>query len=132
VEAIALDTTFLIDLQNDRRGRANPSGATRFLGENRGLLLCLPAVACGEYLEGFDDPEGAEAMTLISRLRLLPVDAEVCREYARQARRLRGQGNLIGANDLWIACTALRHDLPVATRNREEFSRVSGLQVIPY
>ena len=36
---------------------------------------------------------------------------------------------LIGANDMWIAATALAKGLGVATKNRNEFSRVPGLQV---
>jgi tRNA(fMet)-specific endonuclease VapC len=35
----------------------------------------------------------------------------------------------IGAHDLWIAATALAHDLGVATRNASHFGRVPGLSV---
>ena len=45
---------------------------------------------------------------------------------------LKRQGQLFGANDLWIAATALAHKLPLVTRNRTRFERVPGLDVRPY
>jgi hypothetical protein len=58
VERVALDTTFLIDLQNEHRGRGAPAGAVAFLRAHASTDLLLPSVALGEYLEGFDDPTG--------------------------------------------------------------------------
>jgi predicted nucleic acid-binding protein len=46
--------------------------------------------------------------------------------WAQLARR----GELIGAQDLWIAATALAHGLAVATGNADEFRRIPGLRVI--
>ena len=37
-----------------------------------------------------------------------------------------------GANDMWIAATALAHAQPLLTRNAREFARVPGLQVESY
>lgn len=39
---------------------------------------------------------------------------------------------MIGANDLWIAATALANEVAVVTRNDREFSRVEGLEVFGY
>ena len=39
---------------------------------------------------------------------------------------------MIGANDLWIAATALANGVAVVTRNESEFSRVDGLRVLGY
>jgi predicted nucleic acid-binding protein len=36
----------------------------------------------------------------------------------------------IGANDLWIAATALAHGRPPLTRDEAHFPRVSGLRVM--
>jgi tRNA(fMet)-specific endonuclease VapC len=47
-------------------------------------------------------------------------------------RFLKTRGQLIGANDLWIACHAVRHGVPCVTRNTEEFRRVPGLVVLTY
>lgn len=57
MERIALDTTLLIDLQNERRSRGTKRGAVAFLEAHERSELFLPSVALGEYLEGFGDPE---------------------------------------------------------------------------
>jgi tRNA(fMet)-specific endonuclease VapC len=44
---------------------------------------------------------------------------------------LETQGNLIGAHDLWIAATALRHGMDVATANIRDFGQAPGLDVVP-
>jgi len=38
----------------------------------------------------------------------------------------------IGTNDQWIAAASIRHELPLVTANVAEFSRVDGLEVLPY
>ncbi len=132
MESLALDTTFLIDLQNERRSRGHPTGATDFLTKHQSVELLLPAVALGEYLEGFADPSGKAAQELIAPLRVLPVTAETALVYAAVVRSLRAKGRLIGTNDLWIACTAKVANLPLVTRNVSEFERVPGLVVVGY
>ena len=132
MERIAIDTTFLIDLQNERRARGKSRGATAFLRAHATSELLLPAVALAEYLEGFEDPASPQARALVSRLDVLAVTAEVAALYATTARELRQSGRLIGTNDLWIACTARAARLPLLTRNVSEFRRVSSLEVIGY
>jgi tRNA(fMet)-specific endonuclease VapC len=48
--------------------------------------------------------------------------------YAAIRHHLEEHGQIIGANDLMIAATALAHDLTVITHNSDEFSRVPGLK----
>jgi predicted nucleic acid-binding protein len=132
VGRLALDTSFLIDLQNEHRGRGARVGAIDFLRSQAATELLLPSVALGEYLEGFADPDAAVARALISPLRVLEVTADVARTYAKTARMLREAGLLIGTNDLWIACTARVAALPIVTRNVAHFERVPDLRVVAY
>ena len=132
MERLALDTTFLIDLQNERRARGQARGAAAFLEAHQATRLLLPSVALGEYLEGFDDPAGDAAQALVKHLDVLPVTIDVAQLYARTARALRSAGRLIGTNDLWIACTAKAAGVPIVTRNVAHFRRVPQLGVVGY
>ena len=132
MERVALDTSFLIDLQNERRGRGGVVGAIAFLEAHPDTELLLPSAALGEYLEGFADPSSAAARARTAPRRVLAVTAEVARHYAAVASALRDSGQLIGTNDLWIACAARVAGIPVVTRNVAHFRRVPGLTVVAY
>lgn len=132
MDRVALDTSFLVDLQNERRRRGSPRGAIAMLREHQDVQLLLPSVALGEYLEGFSDPDSDEARALVGGLNVIDVTHEVAALYASAARSLRESGQLIGSNDLWIACTARTAGVPIATRNVEHFRRVPGLEVVNY
>lgn len=132
MERVVLDTSFLIDLQNERRRRGAPRGAIDFLRAHPELELLLPAVALGEYLEGFDDPDGPAAQAVVAPLRVLAITHEVARLYALTTRALRASRRLIGTNDIWIGCTALAADAPLLTRNVGDFRRIPGLEVVSY
>lgn len=132
MDRVALDTSFLIDLQNERRGRGSPRGAMAMLRANQSAQLLLPSVALGEYLEGFNDPHSVEARVLVDRLDVIDVTGVVASLYASVTRSLRDAGRLIGSNDLWIACTAKAAAAPIATSNVEHFARVPGLEVVRY
>nr|HRC88241.1 type II toxin-antitoxin system VapC family toxin [Thermoanaerobaculia bacterium] len=67
---------------------------------------------------------------LLAPLQVLPLTLEVCWEYGKADRYLRANGLQIGANDLWIAATALANSMPVVTGNERHFRRVPGLEVI--
>jgi predicted nucleic acid-binding protein len=61
----------------------------------------------------------------------LPFDAECARAFGRVAAALRGSGRTTRARayDALIAATAMRHDLPVYTRNPDDFSGIDGIIV---
>lgn len=68
---------------------------------------------------------------IIANLQILPFDTESARIHAQVFALLAAQGQMIGAHDLMIATTALRHDCAVLTDNLSEFKRVPNLTVIP-
>lgn len=128
---LSLDTSFLIDLQRERTvGRTGPAHA--LLERDPEVELFLPAVALGEFAEGFDDPDHP-VLRLARELHvLLPTDERTALEYGRLARDLRGKGRLIGSDDLWIAAASLRHELPLVTADTAAFGRIRGLEVVGY
>lgn len=130
MEPLIFDTTFLIDFQRERQH--GEGGAHDFLRENRDRLAFLPIVAVGEFREGFDRPDDPAFLSIVESFEILPVGSRVAEIYGCEARRLRRSGKLIGANDLWIAATALEKSAPLVTRNLENFARIKNLQLQGY
>lgn len=130
-EKIACDTTFLIDLQRSRRNRSGVA-ARQFLERYVGSRFFLSVIALGEFAAGFADERDTALVEIRRHFAVLPFDEAVALTYRTIFRELRRAGNLIGANDLWIAATALRHGLPLVTAHHPEFSRIRQLRVLRY
>ena len=125
------DTSFLIDLQ---RAERNPrhQAARLWLAANPELEIALPAVVLGEFAEGFENAAHPVLEHYRKTHRIVAVDEVVAMSYSRISRKLRTDGKLIGANDTWIAATALAHQAPLLTRNGDHFRRVGGLGLMEY
>jgi tRNA(fMet)-specific endonuclease VapC len=80
----------------------------------------LPAAAAS--------PRIAALAQLLSPMHSLPFDSACAVQAARIRVELEAAGTPIGAHDMLIAATALRHQATLVTRNVREFSRVPGLQ----
>ncbi|MBK9490750.1 MAG: type II toxin-antitoxin system VapC family toxin [Haliscomenobacter sp.] len=61
---------------------------------------------------------------------ILPFDAVVNEKAVEIYQTLKSSGNLIELRDLFIAASALAHDLPLATLNVKHFERVNGLFLV--
>lgn len=130
-EILSFDTCFLIDLEREqRRGVKGPAGM--FVNHHLEAECRLSLVVFGEFAAGFECLDHPRLEVVRKGFELIATDEQTALVYARLYRQLRDQHRLIGANDLWIAACAVRHDLPLVTRNHGEFSRVPGLQVIAY
>ncbi|MEX2382371.1 MAG: type II toxin-antitoxin system VapC family toxin [Opitutales bacterium] len=126
--ALILETTFLIDF--DRERRTGPTAV--FLKEHADFRLFITHTIAGELAAGKSLSAGEKWQAFIAPFHILPFSEEVDWEYGKAYRFLQANGVMIGANDLWIAATALVHDVPLVTRNLDHFRRVPGLNVLPY
>jgi|SRR6516225_9996728 tRNA(fMet)-specific endonuclease VapC len=61
---------------------------------------------------------------------VLPFDDILAWRWAELSANCRRSGNMMSSSDLWIAATALRHNLPLVTHNRRHFANVPGLTII--
>ena len=129
--ALILESTFLIDLERAHH-RGVPGPAVAFLELNQDARLYLPFVVAGEMAAGISMRDRARWESFLAPFYVLPSTPEVSWQFGRAYRHLRDNGNLIGANDLWIAATGLAYEMPVVTRNVEHFRRVPGLEVESY
>ncbi|MFV0338723.1 MAG: type II toxin-antitoxin system VapC family toxin [Chthoniobacterales bacterium] len=127
---IAVDTSFLIDFERARKSR--DLQIQSFLEANQENEFCLSITALGEFAAGFESLREEAYLRVRRSYFLLDHDEIVAWKYREIFRNLKSKGSLIGANDLWIAATALRHEMPLVTRNVREFSRISSLQVLSY
>ncbi len=70
----------------------------------------------------------ARVEALATQLPILICDVEVAWRYGEIKKALRDKGRPIPENDIWIAATALKHDLTLVTRDGH-FGEVAGLKV---
>lgn len=128
---LILETTFLIDLEREvRHGIGGPAHA--LLEREADTPLHVSFTIAGELAAGTSLGQRSRWEEFLSPFRVLPATLDVCWHYGEIYRHLQRNGMLIGTNDLWIAATAIAHEMPVVSRNRVHFSRVPGLEVIAY
>jgi len=123
---LILDTCFFIDEQ-----RKQPEPAL-FLRSNQNARLYTTVINAGELASGINPSKLDRLWTRLIHFELLEITPAVVVQYGAAFQRLRGNGLMIGTNDLWIAAIALANDLPIVTRNTQEFSRVPNLKVVSY
>ena len=97
------------------------------------------AISIITYMETYQgvlrspNPVAAEAApeAFVLAVPVLTIFQAVARRYAQVRETLRAQGRRVNqcALDRIIATTALEHDLIIVTRNQEDYSGISTLQV---
>ena len=66
-------------------------------------------------------------LLFLSRITILPFDADAAFDYGLIRQHLQSQGMVIGGNDMLIAAHAKAENLVLVTHNTREFVRVDGL-----
>lgn len=125
---LVVDTSFLI--ARWRAGHSSPEQA--YIDAHPDMAVVMPWIVKAEFLRGaaVAGHTADDVNAFIRRFPTLWADDETVRSYVQIHVALRRVNQMIGPHDLWIAAAAIRHGLPLLTRNRDEFSRVAGLEVI--
>lgn len=121
---VVVDTDLLIDFL---RGRGDGVAVVRDL--LRARRLRLTAVTAFEMRLGTDFLARRGEILRLFRSRTVPLDLSSALRGGEVAATLRQRGQDIGTADCLQAGICLRHDLPLATRNRRHFERVAGLRL---
>ncbi len=125
-----LDTSVLIAVESGRSLRA----------EAMPNVTEISVVTKAELRVGIFAAENIETrdrrlMTfeLANRIVSLPIDEAVSRAWAQMRAYVNASDQKVGVNDMWIAATAVAHEIPVLTKDGDfdALSGVAGLTVIP-
>lgn len=125
-----LDANFLISRWRD----GEKSAAAKWLKANSDLVVGLPWIVKAEFLRGASvaGHERHEVRKFLDRFPVAWPDEETLDLYALQFAELRSANSLPGPHDLWIAVSALQHQVPLVTRNTAEFGKIKGLPLESY
>ncbi len=130
---VVVDTSALIAFE-----RAD-AGFDRLLDEHGGEVVALPAIVLAELLAGArlvgSGEEAVRARSsiehLLARIPLVDFGREIAERWAELVVELRRRGEVIPANDLQVAATAVHLGFGVLVGDRDEahFRRIAGLRV---
>jgi tRNA(fMet)-specific endonuclease VapC len=121
------DTCIFITRQN------HPKVADRFRRQRSGHLG-MSVVTYGEVRAGAENsnrsPRTLQSLEqFIQTVPVLAMEPEVAHYYSQVRLDLQRRGQIIGANDLWIAAHCLQLGLTLVTNNEREFSRIPNLAI---
>jgi tRNA(fMet)-specific endonuclease VapC len=122
---VVVDTDLIIDFL---RGRGDGAKLVRTLIIERRLRTT--AVTAFELRVGADFLPRRDDIVRLLRTRTVPLDLAAALRAGEIAAALQRSGQVIGQADCLQAGICLRHDLPLATRNRKHFSRVADLRLV--
>jgi predicted nucleic acid-binding protein len=124
---ILVDTTILI--HHLRKLKKEDTHFIRAIRRFNNLYISVMTLYEVEF--GYErDKRPSELSELLPFLKLLPIDDPTARQAASLHSDLIAQNKDIGIRDVFIASTALVHQLPLLTLNIKHFERVPALSLI--
>lgn len=108
----------------------------RFRDYLQGATLALSFTSVGELWygaikRGWGERKVADLESAMRPYAVLPYTRDLARRWGELRVQLEKGGQPLPDNDLWIAATALYHEIPLVTNNRGHFERVPGLRLLP-
>lgn len=128
-----LDSTFIIDFL---RGQSDAIRLMEILRQGSAPLGVTPITTFelfhGVGLASRRDREEQKVEQLLDNLLVFPIEPEGARMAGLILAGMQRAGEPISTLDLLIGCTAVHHGQAVVTRNRRDFDRVPGIEVLAY
>jgi tRNA(fMet)-specific endonuclease VapC len=112
-----LDTSVIIDVLNDKRGR--PAFLLELLAEGH-LLACCP-INVTEVYAGLRPKEEIATEALLTSLLYFPITLPVARSAGELKREHRRKGITLNLGEVVIAAVALSNQLTLLTDNVKDF-----------
>lgn len=107
----------------------------RFRGAIESCRACVSFATVAELYKGAEKQgwgatKIAQLETHLETALVVPYDIELSRTCGRLLASREKQGLKMEEFDAWIAATALRHDIPLATNSRRHFEGIERLVLI--
>lgn len=125
-------TSLLIDTNAYAAFKSGAADAVSVI--QKASMVVVNSVVLGELLSGFAlgsraNANRAELARFLdsSRVAVCPLDRDTAEHYAAIYARLRKAATPIPTNDMWVAASAIQHDLSLFTFDRH-FRAVAGLR----
>jgi len=125
-EVILLDTSILIEYYRKK----DKSKSTLFCLTNADSKFAVSAITLFEIYTGANHEQLIFWNDFFQEITIIPFDSEVAIKAADINKELKQIRKQIDAPDLFIAATAIKHNLPCATLNKKHFERVANLKLM--
>lgn len=122
-ERLLIDTSILID-----HLRKTQKDKTVFYQHASQYDCLISAVTEFEFSIGSTPENRRFTEDLLAKLPVLPFDSTCVKIAAKIYRELKSRNQLISLPDIFIAATAITHDLQLLTLNQKHFERVENLK----
>jgi toxin FitB len=100
-------------------------------------ILCVTFITVGElwqwaYHRRWTEPR-REALRawLRERVLVIPYDSDIAHTWGRIRGSLMQSSTVLPQNDAWIAACCVRHEIPLATLNHEDYLPIDELELLP-
>ena len=122
---MVVDTGIFIDFL-----RAKDKSITQLYDLSNKTGIFISSITLYELYIGATSPQKwRDAKMLTEDIPVLSFTKSISEKSAMIYQQLKKENKLIEFRDIFIAATAIMHDLPVLTKNKKHFSRVKGLKL---
>jgi predicted nucleic acid-binding protein len=112
-----LDTTFLIDVLNEQRGRYE---VMKSLAVQQHELACCP-INVTEVYSGMRGPESSKTEALLRSLEFIPIGLAAAKLAGELRQLWAHKGKTFSVPDMMIAAVCITERLTLVTDNRKDF-----------
>ena len=124
-ENILIDTSILID--HLRKQKKDKTIFYRFSFQYNYVISSITEF---EFSVGSTLPNREFVEKLLAKLPVLPFESACVKTAVEIYRILKSKSQLISLPDIFIAATAVTHDLQLLTLNRKHFERIEDLKLL--
>jgi len=123
---ICLDSSILIEYFR----KSQKENSTWYKLSSKHQSFAVSVITAFEVLGGATAAQKSFWDPIFQTLTILPFDMHANEKAIQIYQRLKSAGNLIDLPDLFIAATAIAHELPLATLNTKHFERITKLILV--